>query len=149
MSCDLRGLSGIFPQTRRVSTEDVRKEKDTCSNFRNKRAVHFKLHPQEGKERKNMNIDGVKIPDAWVDITREFSYLEGALRKLSKEHEVGIRIDIDSRHGIFSVDVNNYDVRKDSGKKTYKGVERNVFRDGDITTRGYKYEFKMDGGDTE
>ena len=96
-----------------------------------------------------MNIDNVKIPDAWVDITREFSYLEGTLRKLAKEHEVGIRIDIDSRHGIFSVDVNNYDARKDRGKKTYKGVERNVFRDGDITTRGYKYEFRTEGGDTQ
>ena len=114
-----------------------------------------------------MNIDNVRIPDAWVDITREFSYLEGALRKLSKEHEVGIHIDIDSRHGIFSVDVNNYDVRKDRGKKTYKGVERNVFRDGDkgkktykgvertvygdgtIRTKGYRYEFMTKGGDTE
>ena len=96
-----------------------------------------------------MNIDNVKIPDAWVDITREFSYLEGALRKLAKEHEVSIHIGIDSRHGIFSVDVNNYDARKDSGKKTYKGVERNVFRDGDITTRGYKYEFRTEGGDNE
>ena len=91
-----------------------------------------------------MNIDNVKIPDAWVDITKELSYLEGTLRRLANEHEVGIRIDIDSRHGIFSVDVNNYDVRKDSGKKTYKGVERNVFRDGDITTRGYKYEFRRE-----
>ena len=96
-----------------------------------------------------MNIDNVKIPDAWVDITKELSYLEGTLRKLAKEHEVGIRIDIDSRHGIFSVDVNNYDARKEKGKKTYKGVERNVFGDGDITTRGYKFEFRTDGGDTE
>ena len=96
-----------------------------------------------------MNIDNVKIPDAWVDITREFSYLEGALRKLAKEHEVGIRIDIDSRHGIFSVDVNNYDARKDSGKKTYKGVDRTVFKDGKITTRGYRYEFLQEGSDAE
>ncbi len=96
-----------------------------------------------------MNIDNVKIPDAWVDITREFSYLEDTLRKLAKEHEVGIHIGIDSRHGIFSVDVSNYNARKDRGKKTYKGVERNVFSDGDITTRGYKYEFRPDGGDNE
>ena len=96
-----------------------------------------------------MNIDNVKIPDAWVDITREFSYLEGALRKLAREHKVSIHIDIDDKHGIFSVDVNNYDARKDRGKKTYKGVERNVFRDGDITTRGYKYELRTDGGDNE
>ena len=91
-----------------------------------------------------MNIDNVKIPDAWVDITREFSYLEGTLRKLAKEHEVGIRIDIDSRHGIFSVDVNNYDARKDSGKKTYKGVRRTVFGNGAIRTRGYKYDFMQE-----
>ena len=96
-----------------------------------------------------MNIDNVKIPDAWVDITREFSYLEGALRKLAKEHKVSIHIDVDDKHGIFSVDVNNYDAQKDRGKKTYKGVERNVFRDGDITTRGYKYEFRTEGGDDE
>ena len=96
-----------------------------------------------------MNIDNVKIPDAWVDIIREFSYLEGALRKLAKEHKVSIHIDIDDKRGMFSIDVNNYDARKDSGKKTYKGVERNVFRDGDITTRGYKHEFRQDGGDTE
>ena len=96
-----------------------------------------------------MNIDNVKIPDAWVDITREFSYLEGALRKLAKEHKVSIHIDVDDKHGMFSIDVNNYDARKDRGKKTYKGVERNVFRDGDITTRGYKYEFRQDGGDAE
>lgn len=96
-----------------------------------------------------MNIDNVKIPDAWVDITREFSYLEGTLRKLAKEHEVGIRIDIDSRHGIFSVNVNNYDARKDRGKKTYKGVERTVFKDGEIMTIGYEYEFRTEGGGTE
>ena len=96
-----------------------------------------------------MNIHNVKIPDAWVDITREFSYLEGTLRKLAKEHKVSIHIDIDDKHGMFSIGVNNYDARKDSGKKTYKGVERNVFRDGDITTRGYKYEFRQDGGDTK
>ena len=96
-----------------------------------------------------MNIDNVKIPDAWVDITREFSYLEGALRKLAKEHKVSIRIDIDDKHEMFSIDVNNYDARKEKAKKTYKGVERNVFRDGDITTRGYKYEFRTNGGDTE
>ena len=91
-----------------------------------------------------MNIDNVKIPDAWVDITREFSYLEGTLRKLAKEHKVSIHIDIDDKHEKFSIDVNNYDSRKDKGKKTYKGVERNVFRDGDITTRGYKYEFRRE-----
>ena len=88
-----------------------------------------------------MNIDNVKIPDAWVDITREFSYLEGALRKLSKEHKVSIRIDVDDKHEMFSIDVNNYDSRKDKGKKTYKGVDRTVFKDGKITTRGYRYDF--------
>ena len=75
-----------------------------------------------------MNIDNVKIPDAWVDITREFSYLEGALRKLAKEHKVSIHIDIDDKHEMFSIDVNNYDSRKDKGKKTYKGVDRTVFK---------------------
>ena len=88
-----------------------------------------------------MNINNVKIPDAWVDITREFSYLEGALRKLAKEHEVSISIDIDNTHGMFSIDVNDYDSRKDKGEKTYKGVERTVFKDGEIMTRGYEYDF--------
>ena len=88
-----------------------------------------------------MNIDNVKIPDAWVDITRELSYLEGTLRKLVNEHKVSINIDIDDKHGMFSIDVNNYDSRKDKGEKTYKGVERTVFKDGKITTRGYRYEF--------
>ena len=88
-----------------------------------------------------MNIDNVKIPDAWVDITREFSYLEGALRELSKEHKVSIHIDIDETLGMFSICVNNYGSRKDKGKKTYKGVDRTVFKDGKITTRGYKCDF--------
>ena len=88
-----------------------------------------------------MNIDNVKIPDAWVDITRELSYLEGTLRKLVEEHEVSINIDIDNTHGMFSIDVNDYDSRKDKGEKTYKGVERTVFKDGAIMTRGYEYEF--------
>ena len=96
-----------------------------------------------------MKIDNVKIPDAWVDITREFSYLEGALRKLANEHKVSINIDIDDVHGMFSIDVNDYDSRKDKGENTYKGVERTVFKDGKITTRGYKYEFRQDGGDTK
>ena len=96
-----------------------------------------------------MNIDNVKIPDAWVDIIKEFSYLEGAMRKLTKEHKVSINIDIDDVHGMFSIDVNDYDSRKDKGEKTYKGVERTVFKDGQIMTRGYEYEFRQDGGDTE
>ena len=96
-----------------------------------------------------MNIDNVKIPDAWVDITREFSYLEGTLRKLAKEHKVSIHIDIDDKHEKFSIDVNNYDSRKDKGKKTYKGVERTVYGDGAIRTKGYKYEFRTEGGGTE
>ena len=96
-----------------------------------------------------MNIDNVKIPDAWVDITREFSYLEGALRKLAKEHRVTIHIDIDDKYEMFSVDVNNYDARKEKGKKTYKGVRRTVFDNGTIATRGYKYSFDLDGGDSE
>lgn len=96
-----------------------------------------------------MNIDNVKIPDAWVDIIREFSYLEGTLRKLAKEHKVSIRIDIDDKHEMFSIDVDNYDSRKDKGEKTYKSVERTVFEDGEIMTRGYEYEFRPDGGDNE
>lgn len=96
-----------------------------------------------------MNIDNVKIPDAWVDIIKEFSYLEGAMRKLTKEHKVSINIDIDDVHGMFSIDVDDYDSRKDKGEKTYKGVERTVFKDGQIMTRGYEYEFRRDGGDTE
>ena len=96
-----------------------------------------------------MNIDNVKIPDAWVDITREFSYLEGALRKLAKKHGVIIHIDIDDKHEMFSVDVNNYNARMDKGKKTYKGVRRTVFGNGAIRTRGYKYDFMQEGGDAE
>ena len=96
-----------------------------------------------------MNIDNVKIPDAWVDIIKEFSYLESAMRKLTKEHKVSINIDIDDVHGMFSIDVDDYDSRKDKGEKTYKGVERTVFKDGQIMTRGYEYEFRRDGGDTE
>jgi len=96
-----------------------------------------------------MNIDNVKIPDAWVDIIKEFSYLEGTMRKLTNEHKVSINIDIDDVHGMFSIDVDDYDSRKDKGEKTYKGVERTVFKDGQIMTRGYKYEFRRDGGDTE
>ena len=88
-----------------------------------------------------MNINNVKIPDAWVNITREFSYLEGALRKLAKEHEVSINIDINNTHGMFSIDVSDYSSRKDKGEKTYKGVERTVFKDGEIMTRGYEYDF--------
>ena len=93
-----------------------------------------------------MNINNVKIPDAWVDITREFSYLEGAMRKLTKEHKVSINIDIDDVHGMFSIDVDDYDSRKDKGEKTYKGVERTVFKDGQIMTRGYEYEFLQETG---
>ena len=96
-----------------------------------------------------MNIDNVKIPDAWVDIIKEFSYLEGTMRKLTNEHKVSINIDIDDVHGMFSIDVNDYDSRKDKGEKTYKGVERTVFKDGQIMTRGYEDEFRQDGGDTE
>lgn len=96
-----------------------------------------------------MNIDNVKIPDAWVDIIKEFSYLEGAMRKLAKEHKVSINIDIDDVHGMFSIDVNDYNSRKDKGEKTYKCVERTVFKDGQIMTRGYGYEFRTDGGDTK
>jgi len=96
-----------------------------------------------------MNIDNVKIPDAWVDIIKEFSYLEGTMRKLTNEHKVSINIDIDDVHGMFSIDIDDYDSRKDKGEKTYKGVERTVFKDGQIMTRGYEYEFRRDGGDTE
>lgn len=91
-----------------------------------------------------MDIDNVKIPDAWVDIIKEFSYLEGAMRKLVNEHNVSINIDIDDVHGMFSIDVNDYDSRKDKGEKTYKGVERTVFKDGQIMTRGYEYEFRRE-----
>ena len=96
-----------------------------------------------------MNIDNVKIPDAWVDITRELSYLEGTLRKLANEHKVSINIDIDDTHGMFAIDVNDYDSRKDKGEKTYKGVERTVFKDGKITTRGYEYDFLQEGDDVQ
>ena len=96
-----------------------------------------------------MNIDNVKIPDAWVDIIKEFSYLEGALRKLANEHKVSININIDDVHGMFSIYVNDYDSRKDKGEKTYKGVERTVFKDGEIMTRGYEYGFLQEGGATK
>ena len=88
-----------------------------------------------------MNIDNVKIPDAWVDITKELSYLEGTLRKLANEHKVSITIEINDAHGMFSIDVDDYGSRKYKGEKTYKGVERTVFKDGEIMTRGYEYEF--------
>lgn len=96
-----------------------------------------------------MNIDNVKIPDAWVDIIKEFSHLEGTMRKLTKEHKVSIDIDIDDVHGMFSIDVDDYYSRKDKGEKTFKGVKRTVFKDGQIMTRGYEYEFRKEGDDIQ
>ena len=100
MSCDLRRIRRIRPAKRRISEQDVQGEKDSRSNFRNKGKVHFKLHPQEGKERKNMKRNIVYIVHVsyyefgFHDAHHAMAFAQEAMRSNLEEGGLKIRIEL-------------------------------------------------------
>ena len=115
--------------------------------------MHFKLHTSEGKERKNMNIDKTEfistdsVPAEWSEIIDKIEIIKDAILKLSRDYKVDIEFSTCRKHGFFSIEVGDREERRIGGYHDYSKLTRNIWEDGDVTNRAYR--FSQDGGDSE
>ena len=115
--------------------------------------MHFKLHTQEGKERKNMNIGKTEIirpndvPTEWTGIIDKVETIKDMILELSDEYKVDIEFSTSRKHHFFSIEVGNREERRINGFHDYFKLTRNIWEDGGISIRAYR--FIEEGSDTE
>lgn len=87
------------------------------------------------------------VPAEWSGIIDKIETIKDMILNLSRDYKVDIEFSTCRKHGFFSIEVGDGEERRIGGYHDYSKLTRNIWEDGDITNRAYR--FSQEGDDDE